>query len=352
MLAGTPSRLPTTAGELLPPELTARLDRLDVVSRKVFAGKLQGERRSKRRGKSVEFEEHRDYVPGDDLRHIDWNVYARFDRLVLKIFEEEEDLSLILVLDASASMLAGSPLKLLTAARIAMALGYIGLARNNRVSCTVIGTLGGDRRLASVRGRSSIQRLGGFMIDAAFEPARRAASDRAGDGGPPVARARDWNESMRAIAASREGKGVLVVISDLLVPPPPLGGYQTGLRLLSAPSGAQSSGAAFDVCCVQVLSPGELDPSKEGRSAGGGAEDDAPPALLGDLSLTDVETGRSAEVTVTPALLDAYRASVKRFVGGAAEFCTARGMTHLLVPSDADVAALVLDTLRRRGLLA
>jgi hypothetical protein len=103
------------------------------------------------------------------------------------------------------------------------------------------------------------------------------------------------------------------------------------------------------VFCLQVLSPAELDPAKEGRSRAD--EPGAPSSLLGDLALTDVETGQAAEVTITPALLDSYRAAAKRFVDRAAGFCTARGIGHLLVPSDADVPGIVLDTLRRRGLL-
>ncbi len=370
VLAGTPSRLPTSPADLIGPELCERLDTLDLVSRKVFSGKLQGERRSKRRGRSVEFQEHREYVPGDDLRHIDWNVFARFDRLVLKLFQEEEDLSLILVLDASASMLAGSPLKLLTAARVAMALGYLGLVRNNRVSAVVVGAPGAggaggsDARLVPQRGRASVQRLGTFLIDSAFGAARSASASAGrdgADGGRTNAPARDFTSCMRSIATSRQGKGVLVLLSDLLIPP--MDGYQAGLRLLAAPGGSGGQGAAFDVFCVQVLSPGELDPAKEGRGAAGSSErgDDttdrdrgepgAPASLLGDLALTDVETGRAAEVTITPALLDSYRGAVKRFVDRAAAFCTARGMGHLLVPSDADVPGIVLDTLRRRGVV-
>src|SRR3984885_1971707 len=98
---------------LLSPEFMARLDQLDVVSRKLLAGKMKGERRSKRRGQSVEFADYRNYVVGDDLRFIDWNIYARLDRLFLKLFLEEEDLSLYILIDVSKSCDYGNPNKAL-----------------------------------------------------------------------------------------------------------------------------------------------------------------------------------------------------------------------------------------------
>ena len=113
--------------DLLDSRLMAKLDGIDVMSRKIFAGKLQGERRSRRRGQSVEFADYRPYTPGDDLRFVDWNIYGRLDRLFLKMFLEEEDLSLVIAIDASASMRTGNPDAFDYARRVAMALGYVGL---------------------------------------------------------------------------------------------------------------------------------------------------------------------------------------------------------------------------------
>src|SRR6187431_1276217 len=101
----------TSQSRLLSPDFMARLDRLDVVSRKVLLGKLKGERRSKRRGQSVEFADYRNYVVGDDLRRIDWNLYARLDKLFLKLFLEEEDLALYVLVDVSKSADYGEPHK-------------------------------------------------------------------------------------------------------------------------------------------------------------------------------------------------------------------------------------------------
>src|SRR5438067_10755301 len=119
---------------LLDPAFMARLDQLDVMSRKLLAGKMKGERRSKRRGQSVEFADYRNYVIGDDLRFIDWNIYARLDRLFLKLFLEEEDLSLYVLIDVSKSCDYGEPSKALYLKKVAAWLAYIGLVNYNRVS--------------------------------------------------------------------------------------------------------------------------------------------------------------------------------------------------------------------------
>src|ERR1700729_2497786 len=139
---------------LLSPQFMARLDQLDVTSRKMLAGKMKGERRSKRRGQSVEFADYRNYVIGDDLRFIDWNIYARLDKLFLKLFLEEEDLALYVLLDVSKSCDYGNPNKAFYIKQVAAALGYIGLVNYNRVHISAMadgivaetGALRGRRR--------------------------------------------------------------------------------------------------------------------------------------------------------------------------------------------------------------
>jgi hypothetical protein len=351
VLASATPRRPATLADLLPADLSARLDGLDLLSRKILAGKLQGERRSKRRGRSVEFDDYREYVPGDDLRHIDWNVFARLDRFFLKIFQEEEDLALHILLDRSASMSAGAPNKLLFAARLAVALGYVGLVNNNRVLMTVFGGPSSVSRLEPLRGRRNVQRLGQFVLDAAF--AAGSTGTRAPQATAARAPADDFTATLRAVASGQgdlRGKGVVVLLSDLLIPP--LGGYEEGLRLLAAAAhrGGGGGGGGMDAYVLQVLAPGELDPAREYR---GGEEhpEDRTPALSGDLRLTDAETGRAAEVTVTPELLRQYKAAAERYVKTVATFCAARGLHHALVRSDESVPNLVLQTLRRQGML-
>ena len=120
--------------ELLDPQFMARLDSLDLLSRKILQGKLQGERRSKRRGQSVEFADHRPYVVGDDLRFVDWNIYGRLEQLFLKLFLEEQDLTIHIALDVSGSVDLGEPTKELFIKKLAAALGYVSLVNNNRLT--------------------------------------------------------------------------------------------------------------------------------------------------------------------------------------------------------------------------
>lgn len=334
MLATGGKDRPSRVEDLLDAKLLARLERLDLRSNRIFAGKLQGERRSKKRGQSVEFDDYRLYVPGDDLRFIDWNVYARFDRLFVKLFLEEEDLALHIALDASASMDTGSPSKLLFGARLAAALASVGLVKNNRVSLSVFGlpaSLAGAgesraiARLGELRGRRHVSRVARFLLDAAWPEGRRASS--AGGGAPGAGSA--FNDALTTIARLRAGKGVMVIVSDFLIE----GGYDAGLRSLAAAGG-------YDTYCLQVLSPGEVEPERE---LGTG--------ITADLRLTDIETGRGAEVTLTGALIRKYKQRLEAYCAELRAFCLAREMTHLLSRSDADLDRLVVDTLRRAGMV-
>ena len=150
--------MPAAQVNLLPPDLLAQLERLELVTRKVFRGRMKGERRSKRKGQSVEFADFRGYVPGDDLRSIDWNLYARLDKLIVKLFLEEEDLHFYTLIDASRSMDFGEPTKLEYAKQLAAALGFVGLVRADRVRIETLGQ--GLREHGPVlRGRKSVWRM-------------------------------------------------------------------------------------------------------------------------------------------------------------------------------------------------
>src|SRR6476469_109585 len=156
-----PSTL-TSPTQLLPPQLLAQRERLELVSRKIFLGRMKGERRSKRKGQSVEFADYRNYVAGDDLRFLDWNLYARLDKLFLRLFMEEEDLHFYVLIDNSLSMDFGSPSKLHYAKQVAAALGFIGLVNLDRVVVEAFN----DRltqTMPAVRGRRSLWRLLGFL---------------------------------------------------------------------------------------------------------------------------------------------------------------------------------------------
>ncbi len=307
------SSRPTRVDDLIDGRLMARLDQLDVVSRRIFNGRVQGERRSKRRGQSVEFADFRPYVAGDDLRFVDWNIYGRLDRLFLKIFLEEEDLSLIIAIDSSASMNWGDPSKFEFARRLAMALGYIGLVNQNRVSFASFGGLdaeggpAGLQRLSNIRGRRRTHEAGRWLLG--LEP-----------GGPG-----GFTDAMRSVALSRQGRGVMIVLSDFLHKE----GYETGLRYVA--------GRGYDVFAMQILAPQEIDPLKHG--------------MRGDLRLVDLEDEDEAEVTVNGAVLKGYRDRLDAWCGGLRDFCIRRSIMHSVVDTATDMDTLLLDYLRRRGLL-
>ncbi|MGF1632522.1 MAG: DUF58 domain-containing protein [Phycisphaerae bacterium] len=288
---------------LLDPGFMARLDRLDLVSRKILAGKMKGERRSKRRGSSVEFADFRNYVVGDDLRFIDWNIYARLDRLFLKLFLEEEDLALYVLCDTSRSMDYGTPSKARYARQVAAALGYIGLVNYNRV---VVAGLA-DEVVADtgpLRGRTRVPQMLRFLDNL------------------PTAGTSDFASACKRFALAHRARGVCVVVSDFY----DKSGFENGLRYLA--------GGRYDLYCVQVLSPQEIDPT-----------------LAGDLKLVDLEDGDEAEVTISQPLVKRYKANLNAYCLSLKDYVTKRGGTYLFSSTEVGFDTLVLNYLRERGLV-
>src|SRR5215218_5929294 len=179
---------------LLDPSFMARLDQLDLVSRKLLAGKMKGERRSKRRGQSVEFADYRNYVIGDDLRFIDWNIYARLDRLFLKLFLEEEDLAVYVLADVSKSCDYGNPNKALYIKKVAAAIAYIALVNYNRVN--VVAMADGIVAETGPMGRRRVSQMIDFVTK--LEPTGTSYFAEAG----------------KRFALANRQKGVLIVLSD------------------------------------------------------------------------------------------------------------------------------------------
>lgn len=325
--ATTPTR-PRLLDDLVSSELISKLDPLDLRSRKVFFGKLKGERRSKKRGQSVEFADHRPYVSGDDLRHIDWNIFGRLDKLFLKLFLEEEDLSLHIVIDASASSDCGEPNKFLFMQKAAMAMGYVGLVNLNRVACTSMGGLVatsagvGESETSSLReiGPDSLHYIRDLRGKRRVHDLARFLISLAPGGGL------DFRAAAERIALSRRGKGIMMIFSDFFFKE----GYEQGLKMLVS--------RGYDVYCIQVLSPQELDPT-------------GPSGLLGDLRLKDVEDADVADVTISAPLLKKYKANLAAYCDQLREFCLRRDMNLLTVRSDTPVETLVLDYLRKKGVI-
>ncbi len=289
--------------DLLDPAFMNRLDSLDVLSRKILQGKLHGERRSKRRGQSVEFADYRPYVAGDDLRFVDWNIYGRLEQLFLKLFLEEQDLTVHIVVDGSASMSVGEPSKELFIKKLAAALGYVSLVNNNRVSISFFAD-GIKGQLANMRGRNYLHQMAEYLL----------TTDCDGFS--------DFDSSCRQLAAGRIGSGVMIVLSDFLFKE----GYDSGLRRLI--------GGHYDLYAIQVLSAQELTPD-----------------LSGELKLIDVEDTDVAEITVSAALTKYYKRNVTAYCNELRSFCTRRGAVYVLANSSDSVELLVLNYLRRIRLL-
>lgn len=297
------TQTPSKPASLLESGFMAQLDQLDVMSRKLLAGKMKGERRSKRRGQSVEFADFRNYVVGDDLRFIDWNIYARLDRLFLKLFLEEEDLSLYVLLDVSKSCDYGNPNKAYYMKQVAAALGYIGLVNYNRVTIAAMsdGIVG---ETGAMRGRRRVAQ----MIDFVEKLTPNGPSHLA--------------EACKKFALSHRQKGVCVVLSDFF----DKGGYENGLRYVA--------GGKYDLFCVQILSPQEIDPD-----------------LQGDLKLRDMEDDDMAEVSITQPLIKQYKANLNAYCLSLKDYITRRGGTYLFTSTAVPFSTLVLNYLRERGLL-
>jgi uncharacterized protein (DUF58 family) len=292
-----------TETPLLDPEFLHKLEQLELVSRKIFVGRMKGERRSKRRGSSVEFAEHRNYTVGDDLRHIDWNVYGRLDKLFLKLFLEEEDLHVYTLLDTSLSMDFGTPTKLRYGKQVAAALSFIGLVNHDRV---LVDTFSArlDQGIHGIRGRSQMWRVVQYLEQ--LQPSG----------------ASNLTAAAREFAIRHAGKGVVVVISDFL----DKHGYQEALRYLVARN--------MDIYVVQVLSQEEVEPE-----------------LVGDLRLVDAEDDEIAEITISLPLLKRYRDNLNAFVAGLKEWCTSRGITYIFTTNQYPFDKLILNYLRERGLV-
>src|SRR5262249_31686760 len=251
------------------------------VSRKIFLGRMKGERRSKRKGQSVEFADYRNYVIGDDLRHLDWNLFGRLEKLFIRLFMEEEDLHFYLLLDNSLSMGFGTPTKLHYARQVAAALGFIGLVNLDRVVIEAFN----DRLTQSMpaaRGRRSLWRVLDFLQK--VEPA-----------GPS-----DLRRALRTFSLKCSGKGVVVLLSDFM----DKGGYQDALRYLVA--------GQLDIYVIHILSQEENEPE-----------------LVGGLKLVDAEDEDVAEVTVSAPLLKRYKQNLAAYRGALNEFCTRRGIAYL-----------------------
>lgn len=284
---------------LLGPDLLKRLAALTLTSRKRGAGARAGERRSTRRGQSQEFADHRPYVPGDDLRFLDWHLYGRLDTLWVKLFEEEEDRVVQVLLDSSGSM-EGE--KLEYARKVAAALSFVALGHGDRVA--VAGLTDALAHYSPPRsGRGATRPL--FDTLEAVHPDGRSDPAKALTGMP-----------------RQRGAGIALLFTDFLYP----SGPDMALRQLLA--------RGNEVHVFHIVAPAELRPS-----------------LDGDLVLVDAESGEELAVTVDEAALDRYEATVHAWAEEMEQTCRRLGVAYTRCLTSVPIERFVLEDLRRLGLV-
>jgi uncharacterized protein (DUF58 family) len=288
--------------DLLSPDFLRKLEQLSLVAKRVFPGRTRGERRSSKRGASVEFADYRNYTTGDDFRRVDWNVYARLEKLFLKLFVEEEDLHVYVLIDASKSMTFGEPSKLLYAKRAAAALGYIALSNLDRVGLAELSE-GKSNTLTPKRGKGN-----------AF-PVFEWLKSIEGDGET------DLSSSLKEFALKTRHSGIAIIISDFFDPD-----YEKGIFALLS--------RKFEVSLIHVLDDEEMRPS-----------------LVGDLKLIDSENGADRDISITPALLRRYEKAVSDFCAGIEGFCSRYGVNYVRATVSDGFEDLILSYLRRRGMV-
>ena len=289
---------------LIDSDLLKRLEQLALASRRFSAGRMKGERRSRRRGEGMDFADHRNYTPGDDLRALDWKIYGRLERLFIKRFLEEEDLKVHILIDASQSMSFGEPSKLLYAKRIAAALGHICLARMESLSACAFGD-GLLARFGPRRGKGHSPAWLDFLTRLEMS-----------SGTTSLVR------SFEAFARMTGPRGLVVVLSDFY----DFEGYEEAFRRLFARD--------FEVLALHILSPEELRPDLEG-----------------DLRLQDAEFRQTADVSMGRGALASYGRALGFFTSGLGKHIIGRGGYYLLTSTELPFDRLVLDVLRRKGVL-
>jgi uncharacterized protein (DUF58 family) len=282
-----------------------KLERIAILSKRAMAGQLQGERRSPKRGQSVEFADFRPYSVGDDFRRIDWNAYARLERFFIKLFVEEEDLTVHMLVDTSQSMDWGQPNKFTYALRSAGALGYIALHGLDRITITALGNTkpGIDNYFSPRRGKQNAFALFSFL------------QGLVAGGGAQL------GHSLQAYAASATRPGPLLLLSDLMDD-----GWAEGLNALAS--------RGFDVSVVHVLSPDEVNPD-----------------LTGDLKLIDSETKAELEITGEFDLVERYRKGLTDWRDELRRFCGARRMQYAPIETSLPIEELLFARLRKHGIL-
>jgi uncharacterized protein (DUF58 family) len=298
-----------------------KLEQLTLIASKVRAGSVKGERRSIKRGTSIEFADYRDYTRGDDLRRLDWNVYARLEKPFIKLLEEEEDLAVHVLVDASGSMdwppvqardgrdegplaPASDEHKFRYGLRLAAALAHIGLASGDRVSISLLAENRVLDRWGPSRGRGQTLRMLAWLEDQHAQGTT------------------DLNAALADYALRGGRSGLAILISDLLSP----AGVREGLNALQ--------GRGYEVTVIHLLSPDEVDPE-----------------LAGDVRLLDAETGVGQDVTIDGAMRDLYARRLREWREEIGGNLSRRGIHYVTVETRTAWESVILYALRSAGVV-
>ena len=287
----------------LDPSTINRLKRLQLVAQQIKTGVIRGDRRSPRHGQSVEFADYRNYVPGDDLRQLDWNVYARHDQAFIKLREGEEDLAVYLLVDGSKSMDWGTDdeNKFTYACRLAAGFSVISLFTGDQVWLDVLGT---GFQLGPMRGQGNMLRVLGALDQ--VKPKEQV----------------NLSETSKQFNRSRKRPGLVILISDLLLPE----GYTDGLRAI------QSNG--HEIILLQTLCPEELHPN-----------------LDGELQLVDVENGAFQEVNIDRGMRRVYDQRLKTWQAEIHTFCNQRQIRYFNIDTSLPWDQFLMYEMRKSGVV-
>ena len=295
---------------MLTPQFLKQLESFHVRSNRSFRGKFRGERRSPNRGVGMEFADYRVYEPGDDLRHVDWNIYARLGKLFIKLFHADEGLPLALLIDNSRSMGFGSPTKLTCAKQIAAALGYIALGHADSVAvytCT-------ERLSAALPPASSTSQ---------FSRLTQVLNTIATHGQTRL------TECLRQLPMYQRHPCAGVVLSDFLDP----NGYEQGFKFLA--------GRGFSLTAIHLMSPEEMNPQVYLENTPTGE----------DWLVEDAETGETRAITINPETLSQYQIQQQTFCETLQRFCTDQGIGYAQLQSDMPIEPFILQELHRAGFI-
>lgn len=284
-------------------EFLKKIEYLYVMSKKVFAGKNKAERKTKKTATGIEFADHRNYAPGDDFRSLDWKIYGRTEKLLIRLFEEKEDLSIYFLIDCSGSMRSGHEAKFDYARKMAAALSFIGLCNMDRVSFIPFGD-GVLDRMPLCSGRGQIFKIFKFL---------EKLESRGGT---------SFEEAFKTFAGSTHRRGLAVVISDLYNP----GGYEQALNFLHFQQ--------FETYVIHIVDPKEY-----------------APEARGDVDLIDAETGERFAMTLTPWLKKQLKAAFEAYCTEIESYCSRRQMLYIRTPIDVSLDDIVLKIFRQGGFL-